>query len=102
MSKPDFFAVEWFDLFAHFLMFSGFTFVFFTEKYRKSANQKDAFKFYLNCKYIFYAILLGFLIEVFQPILSTRSRELFDFFADVAGATAGYFVFNLFKKLFGK
>jgi len=84
-----------FDLIAHFSMYCGTAFIFFIEKYRK---KEVIFKIQNNQKYLFFFIILGFLIEIFQPILSNRSRELSDFLANTAGCYVGLFVFLGFKK----
>ena len=97
--ETNFFAFSKSDLLAHFSMFVCLSSIFFVEKQRKN-NKK--LKFIENQKYLAAFIILGLLIEIFQPILSNRSRELFDFIADTVGCYAGYFVFVLFRKLFFK
>jgi len=99
ISTPNIFAFSKFDLFAHFSMYLGLTFIFLTEKQYKNENKLT---FAESQKYLIAFIILGFLIEIFQPIISTRSRELFDFIADLLGCYAGYFVFVLFRKFFLK
>ena len=96
MNPPNIFAFSKSDLFAHFSMFLGLSFIFFIEKQH---NNEKKLTFAENQIYIIAFIILGFLIEIFQPILSTRSRELFDFIADVIGCYAGYFIFLLFRLL---
>ena len=95
ITAPDIFAFSKFDLFAHFSMYLGLSFIFFTEKQRKNERKLT---FAESQKYLIAFIILGFLIEIFQPILSTRSRELFDFIADLLGCYIGYFIFVLFRK----
>ena len=97
--ETNFFAFSKSDLLAHFSMFVCLSSIFFVEKQRKN-NKK--LKFIENQKYLAAFIILGLLIEIFQPILSNRSRELFDFIADTVGCYVGYFVFVLFRKLFFK
>ena len=99
LPQPNFFAFTKFDLFAHFSMYAGLSFIFLIEKQRKN-NEK--LTFIESQKYLAAFIILGLLIEIFQPILSNRSRELFDFIADTVGCYVGYFVFVLFRKLFFK
>ena len=99
ISTPNIFAFSKFDLFAHFSMYLGLTFIFLTEKQYKNENKLT---FAESQKYLIAFIILGFLIEIFQPILSTRSRELFDFIADIIGCYAGYLLFIIFRKLFYK
>lgn len=92
------FVFKDFDKIVHFLMFYGLSVIFFIEKYNLFSNKETILKFAVNHKYILIFILTGFLIEVFQPILSNRTRSLFDFLADTSGSYAGYFVSVFLKK----
>ena len=98
ISSPRYILSIRFDLFAHFSMFFGLSFLFFFEKYRK--NKDKILKSSENHKYILLIVLFGFFIELFQPILSNRSRELYDFLADVIGSYTGYSGFLLLRKFF--
>jgi VanZ family protein len=103
VTVPRFFIFKGFDKIVHFLMFFGLSFIFFFEKYRKDRNKKVVIRFSENHKYLLFFILTGFLIEVFQPLLSNRIRDLYDFLTDVVGSYTGYFVLIFFnKKIFKK
>jgi glycopeptide antibiotics resistance protein len=97
---PRFFTFKGLDKIEHFLMFFGLSFIFFYEKFRKVQKKEFMFKLTENHKYLLFFILSGFLIEIFQPILSNRVRDLYDFLTDVVGSYAGFFVLVFFKKRF--
>ena len=96
IKPPRFLLFAHFDLFVHFSMFFGLTFIFFLEKYWK--KKIKTFKFIENHKYIYLFIIFGLLIEIFQPILSNRSRELFDFLTDTVGCFAGLGAFKVWTQ----
>lgn len=98
ISTPNYIFFIRFDLLVHFLMFFTLSFLFFLEKEREKKDRKKILKFIVNHKFIVFIFLIGLLIEIFQPILSNRSRELYDFLADVVGSYTGFFVFKLFFK----
>ena len=88
-----------FDLIVHFFMYFGLSFLFFAERYRKFEYSAESIQF-LNCqKFILLFVLSSFLIEVFQPIISNRSRELSDFLANTAGCYTGFFCLRLLKNV---
>jgi VanZ family protein len=95
---PRFFMFKGFDKVVHFLMFFGLSFIFFFEKLRKDRKKELEFKLTENHKYLLFFVLTGFLIEIFQPVLANRSRDLYDFILDVVGSYSAYFVLVFVKK----
>ena len=97
--KPPkmFFFFGRFDLFAHFSMYFGLSFIFFIERLKKFEFNFESLIFSSSQKFILLFIFLSFLIEVFQPIISNRSRELTDFLVNTVGSYSGYFCVRLLK-----
>ncbi|MCL2072791.1 MAG: VanZ family protein [Marinilabiliaceae bacterium] len=99
LKGPSFFLfLGRFDLFAHFSMYFGLSLIFFFEKYRKSDKKAESLKFSKCQKFILLFIFISFLVEVFQPILSNRTRELSDFLANTCGSYTGFFCLRYFIK----
>jgi VanZ family protein len=76
------------DKVVHFSMYFSLTFIIFFEKELNSS--KLSFKKALLP--ITILIILGAIIEIIQPIVSNRSCELFDFFANSIGVFAGFYL----------
>jgi len=100
--KPPkvFFFFGRFDLFAHFSMYFGLSFIFFIEKFKKFEYNDKSLKFSKSQMFILLFIFISFMIEVFQPIISNRSRELSDFLANIVGSYSGYFCMRLLTRIF--
>jgi VanZ family protein len=83
-----FFEFKRSDSIIHFLMYSFLSFVFFIENHYRSTNKANTLS---PWAFIFLLISLGAIIEIFQPIISNRSCEFFDFAANVVGVIWGYY-----------
>jgi hypothetical protein len=70
------------------LMYSFLSFVFFIENHYRSTNKTNTLS---PWAFIFILISLGAIFEIFQPIISNRSCEFFDFVANVVGVIWGYY-----------
>lgn len=83
------------DLVVHFLMYSFLSVVFFSERYKNIRNENIK----LVWKILLGLISFGATIEIFQPILSNRSCEFFDFVANILGIFAGFLTHRLWVKI---
>lgn len=81
------------DKVIHFAMYFGLAFLFLydTKKSQKLSNV------FIIVSVICIACLSG-LIEYLQPILSNRSKDGFDFFANASGATFAGILIKIFDK----
>ena len=86
--SSKFFDFKRSDIIIHFLMYSFLSFILFIESHYRSAIKSIRNKPWV---FIFMLISLGGLIEIFQPIISNRSCEFFDFAANVLGVIWGYY-----------
>ncbi len=87
------------DKLVHLAMYSALSFVLFFERNRaQPITNKQPFN-RNNVLPIVLLITAGGIIELIQPALATRSRELMDFFANTIGVFMGFYLQLLFKQL---
>ncbi|MDG5799379.1 VanZ family protein [Marinilabiliaceae bacterium ANBcel2] len=83
------------DKIVHFMMYFSLTMVYLIEKY--IYNKDKTVKIKNNFIGILLIILLGGLIEIFQPIISNRNSDFYDFIANSAGVISAYIIFKSFN-----
>ncbi len=88
------------DKLIHFMMYFTLGFFCFFEKFRKLENKTSELKFINNVIPILIIISIGGLIEIAQPIFSTRSCEFFDFVANSVGTISSFYLYkNIHHKI---
>ena len=87
------------DKLVHLAMYSALSFVLFFEKNRyKIKSNRQPFNA-INIYPIVVMIVAGGIIELIQPALANRSREIMDFVANSAGVFLGFYLHVWFKHL---
>ena len=79
-------------------MYFGLSLILFYDFYSATKNRNAVLKvFVLTC--LIFPILLGGLIEIFQPMYFARDASWFDWLADIFGAILGFGLMMKIKKL---
>jgi VanZ family protein len=87
------------DKLVHLAMYSGLSFVFFVEKTRYHTTlSKQPFNL-TNIFPILALMVTGGIIELVQPALANRSREIMDFVANTTGVFIGFYLHIWMRQL---
>ncbi len=87
------------DKLVHLAMYSGLSFVLFSEKnrYKTTINPRP---FNLaNIFPIMAMVVTGGIIELVQPVFASRSREIMDFVANTTGVFLGFYLHIWMRQL---
>lgn len=87
------------DKLVHLAMYAALSFVLFSEKHRNNFQFKRQPLNNTNIYFIIALVVTGGVIEIIQPILANRSREIMDFAANTTGVFLGFYVHVWFKQL---
>lgn len=87
------------DKLVHLGMYSALSFVLFFEKSKTQATTSKQPFSRPNVWLIILLIAAGGMIELIQPALANRSRELMDFLANTLGVFLGFYLQTWFKQL---
>jgi len=89
------------DKLVHILMYLGLVFILILDF--SSALKKREIKYFVYISLcVFFPIILGGLIEIFQPMFAQRTTSWFDWLADIVGvliAWGGMYLINKTPKL---
>lgn len=87
------------DKLVHLAMYSALSFVLFSEKNRHNTSiNRQAFN-RANIYQIIALVVTGGIIELIQPALANRSREIMDFVANTTGVFFGFYLHIWMKQL---
>lgn len=87
------------DKLVHLAMYSALSFVLFTEKnWHNTRINTQPFN-EASIYQIVALVVTGGVIELIQPALANRSREIMDFVANTAGVFLGFYLHIWFKQL---
>jgi VanZ family protein len=84
------------DYLLHFLMYSGLT---ATLMYDARLYSNPTFKSSPHFFYYIFPVILGGLLEIFQPILSNRTASWVDFFFNSLGVLTTVIIFRYLRQL---
>ncbi len=87
------------DKLVHLAMYSALSFVLFYEKNRYQKNVDARPLNSTNIYRIGVLIVVGGIIELIQPALANRSREIMDFIANSTGVFLGFYLHLWFRQL---
>ena len=98
INKPWFLQFKESDKVLHFLMYGFLTMVYLAERtfFLNTKTKTHSVKWY----YVLWIILIGAAIEIIQPVLADRSKDIWDFIANTTGIFIAYWVFFLITKYY--
>ncbi|MGM0377837.1 MAG: VanZ family protein [Bacteroidota bacterium] len=96
INRPWFLQFKESDKVLHFLMYGFLTMVYLAERtyFLKTKRKTNPVRWY----YVLWIILIGAAIEIVQPILADRTKDIWDFIANTGGIFIAYFTFFLINK----
>ncbi|WP_462317298.1 VanZ family protein [Marinilabilia sp.] len=97
-SPPWFLDFPHSDKVVHFCMYGFLTLIFLIERtafFRIKTATKQ-----LKWYYTIWIVLTGAIIEIVQPIIAGREKDIIDFAANTSGVIVAYFAFFLLKKYY--
>ena len=98
INKPWYLNFEGSDKVIHFLMYGFLTLVYLSERtfiFRMKKKTKPA-KWY----FVLWIIFIGAAIEIFQPLLADRTKDIWDFTANTGGVIIAYLTFFMIMKFY--
>lgn len=98
INKPWFLQFKESDKVLHFLMYGFLTMVYLAERtfFLKTKTKTHPVKWY----FVLWIILIGAAIEIVQPVLAERTKDIWDFIANTAGIFTAYLAFFLITKYY--
>lgn len=98
INKPWFLQFKESDKVLHFLMYGFLTMVYLAERtfFLKAKTKTNPVRWY----YILWIVIIGAAIEIVQPIMAERAKDIWDFAANTAGIFIAYLAFFLITKYY--
>lgn len=98
INTPGFFKFKNADKLWHFLMYGFLTIVYLMERtsFFQSKTKTKSSKWY----FVLWIIITGAVIEIAQPIIAGREKDVWDFVANTAGVMLAYAVFLLLLRVY--
>ena len=98
INTPKIFKFKNADKLIHFGMYGFLTLVYLIERtgFINKKTKQNKTKWF----YVMWIILIGVVIEIGQPIIAGREKDVWDFIANTAGVILAYFAFLVICKYY--
>lgn len=98
INTPNIFKFKNSDKLVHFGMYGFLTLIYLMERtgFLKKKTSKNKTKWF----YVLWIIIIGAIIEIVQPIIAGREKDIWDFIANTSGVILAYLTFLVISKYY--